>query len=200
MTALLKRRGFLCALLGASLTLYGCSRSEELTQLHGMDMTDANFGEDFLLTGTDGMQYRLSDFKGKVVLIFFGFTQCPDVCPTALFRAAEVKKLLGEDGDQLQVIFITVDPERDTPQVLDAYVNAFDPSFLGLYGDLDQTAKTARDFKVFYQKVPTGASYTMDHTAITYVYDRNGSLRLGLRHSQTAEEYAEDIRHILALD
>lgn len=200
MTPSLKRRRLLSAVVAASLALYGCSRSEELTNLNGMDMTGANFGQDFLLTGIDGAQYRLSDFKGKVVLIFFGFTQCPDVCPTALFRAAEVKKLLGKDGDQLQVIFITVDPERDTPQVLDAYVSAFDPSFLGLYGDLDQTAKTARDFKVFYQKVPTGASYTMDHTAITYVYDRNGSLRLGLRHSQTAEEYAQDIRQILTLD
>lgn len=200
MTPLQKRRSVLCALLASSLGLYGCSRSEELTQLHGLDMTGADFGKDFLLTGTDGAPYRLTDFKGKVVLIFFGFTQCPDVCPTALFRAAEVKRLLGKDGEKLQVIFITVDPERDTPQVLDAYVTAFDPSFRGLYGDLEQTAKTARDFKVYYQKVPTGASYTMDHTAITYVYDRNGSLRLGLRHSQTAEEYAQDIRQILALN
>lgn len=200
MTPSLKRRSFLSALIAASLSLYGCSRSEELSTLHGIDMTDADFGRDFLLAGTDGAQHSLSNFKGKVTLIFFGFTQCPDVCPTALFRAAEVKKLLGEDGAQLQVLFITVDPERDTPEVLEAYVTAFDPSFLGLYADLDQTAKTAREFKVFYAKVPTGSSYTMDHSTLTYVYDRRGKLRLGLRHTQTAQEYAEDIRQVLALN
>ncbi|SHI25504.1 SCO family protein [Pollutimonas bauzanensis] len=196
----MSRRHFFFFALAASASLYGCSRSKELSDIHGIDMADTDIGRDFLLTGTDGRQHRLSDFKGKAVLIFFGFTQCPDVCPTALFRAAEVKKLLGEDGERLQTLFITVDPERDTPEVLDAYVTAFDPSFLGLYGDLEQTAKTARDFKVFYQKVPTGSSYTMDHTAMTYVYDRDGRLRLGLRHSLTAQEYAEDIRQILALD
>jgi len=196
----MSRRYFLSLAFSASAVLYGCSRSDELKDIHGIDMSGTDIGRDFLLTGTDGQQHRLADFKGKAVLVFFGFTQCPDVCPTALLRAAEVKKLLGKDGDQLQVLFITVDPERDTPEVLQAYVTAFDPSFMGLYGDLDQTAKTARDFKVFYAKIPTGSSYTMDHTAITYVYDRSGRLRLGLRHAQTAEEYAADIRQILALD
>ncbi|MFC4297241.1 SCO family protein [Castellaniella hirudinis] len=200
MTSSMPRRGFLAALIAAGLSLYGCSRTEELKDLNGIDMSGTDIGRDFLLTGTDGRRHRLADFKGKAVLVFFGFTQCPDVCPTALFRAAEVKRLLGTDGDQLQVLFITVDPERDTPEVLKAYVSAFDPSFMGLYGDLDQTAKTAKDFKVYYAKVPTGASYTMDHSAITYVYDRSGRLRLGLRHTQTAEEYAADIRQVLALD
>jgi len=200
MISSIQRRGFLAALIAAGLSLYGCSRTEELKNINGIDMSGTEIGQDFLLTGTDGRQHRLADFKDKAVLVFFGFTQCPDVCPTALFRAAEVKKLLGPDGDQLQVLFITVDPERDTPEVLKAYVSAFDPSFMGLYGDLDQTAKTAKNFKAYYAKVPTGASYTMDHSAITYVYDRAGRLRLGLRHTQTAEEYAADIRQILALD
>ncbi|HBT32595.1 MAG TPA: SCO family protein [Pusillimonas sp.] len=196
----LSRRHFLSLTLASSLVLYGCSRTEEPIVTNGIDMSETDIGRDFLLTGTDGQQHRLADFKGKAVLIFFGFTQCPDVCPTALFRAAQVKKLLGEDGDQLQVLFITVDPERDTPDVLQAYVQAFDPSFMGLYGDLEQTAKTARDFKVYYAKVPTGSSYTMDHSTTSYVYDRSGQLRLGLRHSQTAREYAADIRQVLALN
>ncbi|MGB3290443.1 MAG: SCO family protein [Burkholderiaceae bacterium] len=200
MISSLQRRGFLATLIAASLSLYGCSRSDELKDIHGIDMSGTDIGRDFLLTGTDGQQHDLSDFKGKAVLIFFGFTQCPDVCPTALLRAAQVKEMLGKDGDQLQVLFITVDPERDTPEVLKAYVSAFDPSFMGLYGDLDQTAKTAKNFKAYYAKVPTGSSYTMDHSAITYVYDRAGRLRLGLRHTQTAEEYAADIRQVLALD
>ncbi|MCK9511600.1 MAG: SCO family protein [Pigmentiphaga sp.] len=200
MISSLQRRGFLATLIAASLSLYGCSRSDELKDIHGIDMSGTDIGRDFLLTGTDGQQHDLSDFKGKAVLIFFGFTQCPDVCPTALLRAAQVKEMLGKDGDQLQVLFITVDPERDTPAVLQAYVTAFDPTFMGLYGDLDQTAKTAKNFKAYYAKVPTGSSYTMDHSTITYMYDRSGRLRLGLRHTQTAEEYASDIRQVLALD
>lgn len=130
-------------------------------------------------------------------MMFFGFTQCPDVCPTALVRAATVKQLLGADGDRLQVIFVTVDPERDTPEILKAYTAAFDPSFLGLYGDLKHTEETAKDFKVFYKKVPTGSSYTMDHSALSYVYDPDGKLRLVLRHTQSAEEYAADLRQLL---
>src|SRR5690606_31711311 len=114
----LQRRGFLAALIAAGLSLYGCSRTEALNTINGIDMSGTNIGHDFLLTGTDGRQHRLADFRGKAVLVFFGFTQCPDVCPTALFRAAELKKLLGNEGDQLQVLFITVDPERDTPEVL----------------------------------------------------------------------------------
>ncbi len=200
MISSMQRRGFLAALIAGGLSLYGCSRSDELENIHGIDMSDTDIGRDFQLSGADGRQYRLSDFQGKAVLIFFGFTQCPDVCPTALFRAAEVKRLLGKDGDQLQVLFITVDPERDTPEVLDAYVTAFDSSFIGLYGDLEKTKKTAGDFKAYYAKVPTGSSYTMDHSAITYVYDRSGQLRLGLRHTQTVEEYAADIRQVLALN
>lgn len=190
----------IAVLLGCLLFLCGCWRSETLTDIHGKNLTGAKFGQDFSLMGTDGSMHTLSDFRGKVVLVFFGFTQCPDVCPTALLRAANVKKLLGPDANRLQVIFITVDPERDTPQLLGNYVAAFDPSFLGLYGTMEETKKTATAFKVYYQKVPTGSSYTMDHSALSYLYDVHGHLRVAMSPSQTAEQYAEDIRKILALD
>jgi protein SCO1/2 len=139
----------------------------------------------------------VADFKGKAVMLFFGFTQCPDICPTALVRAAEIRKMLGADGERLQVIFVTVDPERDSPVVLKAYTQAFDPSFLGLYGDPQKTSETAKAFKAFYRKVPTGSSYTMDHSAFSYVFDPAGKIRLALRHEQSAQECAEDLRKIL---
>ncbi len=190
----------LAVLLSCLLFLCGCGRSDTLTNIHGRNLTDARFGRDFSLMGTDGSLHTLSDFRGKVLLVFFGFTQCPDICPTALLRAADVKKLLGPDGDRLQVLFVTVDPERDTPQLLGNYVGAFDPTFLGLYGTLEETKQTAAEFKVYYQKVPTGSSYTMDHSALSYLYDTNGRLRIAMSPNQTAEEYAEDIRKILALN
>ena len=139
----------------------------------------------------------LADFKGQALMVFFGFTQCPDVCPTALTRALEIRQLLGPDGQRLAVAFITIDPERDTPEVLKAYVGAFDPGFVALRGDEAQTAEVAREFKVFYKKVPTGASYTMDHSAITYVFDPEGRLRVAFRHEQDAQDCAADLRQIL---
>jgi len=167
------------------------------TRFNGVDITGANYAQDFRLTDADGRERTLADFKGKAVMMFFGFTQCPDVCPTALVRAAEIKRLLGSDGDRLQVIFVTVDPERDSPVVLKAYTQAFDPSFIGLYGDLQRTSETAKDFKVFYKKVPTGSSYTMDHSAFSYVFDPKGKIRIVLRHEQGAQECADDLRTIL---
>ena len=184
---------------GASLgtmALGGCDKLAPYI-FHGIDITGADYGKDFRLTDPDGRQRTLADFKGQAVMMFFGFTQCPDVCPTALARAAEVKRLLGEDGRGLQVLFVTIDPERDTPELLKAYTAAFDPTFIGLHADAQQLEATARDFKVFYKKVPTGSSYTMDHSALSYVFDRGGRLRLALRHEMGAKEYAEDIRHIL---
>lgn len=163
------------------MTLAACD-SKTPVAYHGIDLTGATYAMDLRLSDPDGKERTLADFRGKAVLIFFGFTQCPDVCPTALTRAAEVKRLLGTDGDRFQALFITVDPERDTPEVLKAYTAAFDPSFIGLYGDAQRTAETAKDFKVYYKKVPTGASYTMDHTSLSYVYDSQGKLRLALRH------------------
>ena len=180
--------------------LGGCNRAGDAAApgFRGIDLTGAAYGRDFRLTDADGRARSLADYKGKAVLLYFGFTQCPDVCPTALIRAAKVKQLLGAEGDKLQVIFITVDPERDTPAVIKAYTAAFDPSFIGLYGDAKRTRETADEFKVYYKQVPTGSSYTMDHSALSYAFDPQGRLRLALRHEQTAEDYAHDLRQLLA--
>lgn len=161
------------------------------------DITGANFGRDFSLLDPDGNTRSLSDFRGRAVMMFFGFTQCPDICPTALSRAAEVARLLGEDAGRLQVIFVSVDPERDVPEVLRAYTAAFDPSFLGLYTTVDETQEMADSFRVFYRKVPTGGSYTMDHTATSYVYDPEGRLRLAVSYQSSAESIASDLRILL---
>jgi len=178
----------------------GCNRAGDAAApgFRGIDLTGAPYGRNFRLTDADGRERTLADYKDKAVLMYFGFVQCPDVCPTALIRAAKVKQLLGADGDKLQVIFITVDPERDTPEVIKAYTAAFDPSFIGLYGDAKRTRETADEFKVYYKQVPTGSSYTMDHSALSYAFDPQGRLRLALRHEQTAEDYAHDLRQLLA--
>ena len=194
----LRRRGLLGAGL-ATLLLAACGKPTSLGEVHGINLEGSQLGKDFRLLDTEGVERSLADYRGKVVLMFFGFTQCPDVCPTALVRAAEVKEQLGADGERLQVLFVTVDPERDTPEVLKAYAQAFDPGFVGLYGDEARMRETAREFKVFYQKVPTGDSYTIDHTALSYVYDTQGKIRLALRHDQTPEEYVEDLRKVFAL-
>jgi len=180
----------------ATLSLAACDKVLP-DRFNGIDITGANYAQDFRLTDPEGRERTVADFKGKAVMLFFGFTQCPDVCPTALLRAAEIRHMLGADGERLQVIFVTVDPERDTPVVLKAYTNAFDPSFIGLYGDLQRTSETAKAFKAYYKKVPTGSSYTMDHSAFSYVYDPQGKVRLVLRHEQGAPECAEDLRKIL---
>ncbi len=161
------------------------------------DLTGAEYARDLRLQDPQGRWRTLSEFKGRVVLLFFGFTQCPDVCPTALARAAEVMRLLGDDAARLQVIFVSVDPERDTAELLRDYTAAFHPSFLGLRGSLEATAATARDFKVFYRKVPTGSSYTLDHTALSYAYDPAGRLRLAIRHEAPAADVAADLRRLL---
>lgn len=179
----------------------GCQdNTAGVSRFHGLDLTGASYGRDFRLLDAQGREHSLADFRGKVVLLYFGFTQCPDVCPTALSRAAEVKTLLGAEGERLQVIFVTIDPERDTPQVIQPYVTAFDPSFLGLYGDAQRTRETAAEFKVFYKKVPTGGSYTMDHSTLSYAFDPQGRLRLALRHEQNAQDYAQDLQRLLQGD
>lgn len=187
-----RRRLLLSSL--ALLALAGCG--PETPKLHGMDLSGMPTG-DFQLQDTDGRERRLADYRGHPVMLFFGFTQCPDICPTALTRAVEVKRLLGADADTLRILFITVDPDRDTPDILRAYTQAFDPGFVGLRGTDQQTRAAAQSFKVFYQKVPTGSSYTMDHTALTYLIDAQGKLRLALRHQQSAEECAQDVRTVL---
>jgi len=186
----------LTAMAWGALALSGCSR-EAKTSFQGVDVTGAEYAKDIPLRDVDGKQRSIKDFAGKVVVVFFGYTQCPDVCPTALTRALEIRELLGADGARLAVAFITIDPERDTAQVLKAYVGAFDPGFVALRGDEAQTAEVAREFKVFYKKVPTGASYTMDHSAITYVFDPEGRLRVAFRHEQDAQDCAADLRQIL---
>ncbi|MDO9599936.1 MAG: SCO family protein [Azoarcus sp.] len=179
----------------AAVALTACDSTA--LQFRNTDITGANFGTDFSLLDPEGNTRSLSDFRGKAVMMFFGFTQCPDICPTALSRATEVRKLLGDDGQHLKVIFVSVDPERDVPEVLKAYTAAFDPDFLGLYTSVENTRKVADDFRVFYRKVPTGGSYTMDHTATSYVYDPQGRLRLAVSHQSSAESIAADVRILL---
>ncbi|MFZ6844406.1 SCO family protein [Undibacterium sp. RuTC16W] len=174
----------------------GCSRSAPV--FTGLDITGADFGKVLHLRSPDGVVHTLDSFKGRYVMMFFGFTQCPDVCPTALARAVDVRKLLGADGDKIQVVFVTIDPERDTPELLRQYTAAFDPGFLGLSGSLTETEEAAKEFRIFYKKIPGGSSYTMDHTAITYVFDTEGRIRLALKHEQTASQCAQDMRSLMA--
>jgi protein SCO1/2 len=186
------------AALAVALLLAACGSSRPSFQ--NTDVTGAEFGREFRLAGHDGKPRTLADFQGKVVAVFFGFTHCPDVCPTTLATMREVKEKLGADGARLQVIFVTVDPDRDTPELLSKYVTAFDPTFLGLHGTQEEIAQAAKAFKVYYQKVPgkTPDTYTMDHTASTYLYDPQGRLRLFVRHGQSVDPIVQDIRALLA--
>jgi protein SCO1/2 len=163
-------------------------------------VTGLDYAKGFSLTDHTGKPRTLADYKGKVVLVFFGYTQCPDVCPTTMAEMASVMQKLGPQADQVQVLFITLDPERDTPALLSSYVPAFDKRFVGLYGTPEQTAKVAKDFKVFYSKVPgkEPGSYTIDHTAGSYVFDREGRLRLFIRHGGGADPIVHDIRQLLS--
>ncbi|MBE0589331.1 MAG: SCO family protein [Hydrogenophaga sp.] len=168
------------------------------TPFKGIDISGAPYGRGFTLIDFNGQSRTLADFSGRVVMLYFGFVQCPDVCPTALTRAAAVKQQLGADAAQLQVIFVTVDPERDTPELLRDYMAAFDPSFMALTGSPEQIKAVADEFRVYYKKVPTGSTYTLDHTALSYLFDREGHIRVVLRHEQTADDYTADIRQLLA--
>lgn len=181
-----------------ALALAGCG-GETGTRFYNTDLTGAAYGKSLSLTDHHGDRRELADFKGKVVTLFFGFTQCPDVCPSSLSTMSEVMRQLGADADRLQVLFVTVDPERDTRELLEAYVPAFDPRFLGLYGDLEETAEVAREFKVFYRKSGDveGPNYTIDHSAGTYVFDPNGRLRLYIKHGEPVDSIVGDIRLLL---
>jgi protein SCO1/2 len=190
----------LAAALAAVTALGGCNRSEPAAApFNNVDLTGAKYAQGFKLTDHAGVVRTLADFKGKVTVIFFGFTHCPDACPTTMVELAEVRKRLGADGERLQVLFVTLDPERDSADALSKYVPAFDPSFLGLYGTAEQTAEVAREFKVFYQKVPgqTPLSYTLDHTAGSYVFDKEGRIRLLIRPNQPIEAVVADIRRLI---
>ena len=187
---------FLAATLVAGL-LAACS--PEALKFKSIDITGADYVKGFALADHNGVQRSLADFKGKAVVVFFGFTQCPDVCPTALADLAEVKRLLGPQGDKLQGIFVSVDPERDTPEVLKAYMANFDPGFIALRPSMDQLPDVAKGFKVFYKKVegPTPTSYTIEHSAGSYVFDPQGRVRLYTRQAVGAQGLAEDIALLL---
>jgi len=185
----------LAALLAAALV--ACS--PEGPKFRSTDITGAEFGRELALDGHDGRPRTLADFRGKAVLVFFGYTHCPDVCPTTLADAAQALKALGKDADRVQVLFVTVDPERDTPAVLSKYVPAFDPRFLGMHGDAAAIQKAAKEFKIFYEKRPGKApgEYTMDHSGQSYVFDPQGRIRLLLRHDRLSQDLAEDLRTLL---
>ncbi|HKO88611.1 MAG TPA: SCO family protein [Burkholderiales bacterium] len=185
--------------------LIGClvlalSACEMQRAFQNTDITGSDFAKDFRLVDHNGKTRTLADYHGKVLAVFFGFTHCPDVCPTTLSEMKAVKEALGADGDRFQVLFITVDPERDTPQLLAQYVPAFDPTFVGLTGDAEAIARTAKEFKVFYQKVPGSAPdrYSMDHSAATYIFDPEGRVRLYVRNGQGPEPLVQDIKLLLS--
>jgi len=186
---------FLCACLACcALPMAGC---DDKPHFQNMDISGADYGRDFELLDPYGNTRRLTDFRGKVVMLFFGFVQCPDVCPTALQRATAVRRLLGADGERVQIIFITVDPERDIPNILRAYSAAFEADVLGLYGTLEKTHETAKAFRIYFRKVPTGGGYTVDHTATSYIYDTEGRLRLAVPYQSTAKSIADDVALLL---
>ena len=200
---MLQRRFFSRTVLSLGLLavvwgLTGCSQGKP--SFHGVDITGANYAQGWTLSDQDGQERTLKDFAGKAVVVFFGFTQCPDVCPTALQEIAEAKRLLGADGDKLQGIFITVDPERDSAELLKAYVGNFGPDFVALRPSPEQLPQVTKDFKIYYKKVEgqTPTSYTMDHSAGSFTFDPQGRIRLYNRHASGAEALAADVKILLS--
>jgi protein SCO1 len=195
----MSRRTFLAASAAACAATLLAACSKRKPQFKAIDLTGADYARDLRLPDADGRERSLNDFRGKVVVLFFGYTQCPDVCPTTLSEIAQAKQLLGPDGARVQGVFVTLDPERDTPQVLKAYLANFDPTFVALRGTPEQTAAVAKDFKIFYQKVPgkTPGSYTLDHSAAAYVYDPEGRLRLYTRYGSGPQALASDVKLLL---
>jgi protein SCO1/2 len=190
----------LLTLLAMVLALAGCDKlATKPPSFQNTDLTGLDYAKGFELTDHTGKKRTLADFRGKVVVLFFGYTQCPDVCPTTMIEMANVLKELGPKADQVQVLFVTLDPERDTPELLAHYVPAFDKRFIGLSGDAAATAKVAKEFKVFYAKQPGAepGSYSMDHTAGSYVFDRDGNIRLFLRHGQGTAPIVHDLKQLL---
>lgn len=191
------RRTALLSLAGL-LALAACAPRDK-PQFKSVDISGVDYAQDFALPDADGRMRSIKDFAGKAVVVFFGYTQCPDVCPTTLQEIAEAKKLLGPDGDKVQGIFITVDPARDKPEMLKAYMANFGPDFIALRGSDEQTAAVAKDFKVYYKRVEgkTPGSYFMEHTAASYVYDPQGRLRLYTRYGSGAQALADDLKLLL---
>ena len=188
----------ICYLAVLCIALTACSPKPEFKNI---DITGSTaFGKDFSLLDPDGKVRTLADFKGKVVVMFFGYTQCPDVCPTTLTEMQQVMTLLGPQSDKVQVLFVTVDPGRDTAEILKQYVPSFDSRFLGLRpADEAALEKVTKDFKIYYKKVPGSSpgSYTIDHTAGSYAFDPEGRLRLYIKHAQGPETLAQDLKELL---
>jgi protein SCO1/2 len=200
----LNRTRRLVVLAAAAMPLAGCDRllgKASAPAFHFPDITGAEFARHLELPDADGRMRSLADWKGKIVVVFFGYTQCPDFCPTTLAELAQIKKSLGATGDRVQVVFVTVDPERDTPEILKAYVGNFGPDFIGLRGSLEQTAAAAKEFKVFYAKVPgkTPGSYSMDHSAASFVFDPAGKVRLYLPYGGDPKVVAADLQQLAAV-
>ncbi len=183
--------------LAAACIVAGCHSGQPSFQ--STDITGADFGKAFALTDHNGKPRTLGDFRGQIVVMFFGFTHCPDVCPTTLAELAVAVKKLGPSGEKVQVLLVTVDPERDTPELLAKYVTAFNPKFLALRGNADETARVAKEFKVIFQKVagPRPENYSMDHSAGSYIFDRQGRLRLYVGYGRGADVFAHDIDLLL---
>jgi protein SCO1 len=193
--SLTRRRSLL--VVASALALSACG--EKKPAFSGIDITGADYATGFNLTDHNGQSRTLADFKGQAVVVFFGFTQCPDVCPTSLGELAEARRLLGADGERLQGLFISIDPERDTPEIMKAYMDSFDPSFLALYAAPDAMPALAKSYRMYYKKVPgsTPTNYTMDHSAGSYVYDAAGRIRLYHRYGSGAQALANDVKLLL---
>jgi protein SCO1/2 len=193
--SLRQRAGALLLPLLVCLVLAHCTKPA----FNNIDISGADYARDFTLTDAGGARRTLGDYHGKAVVLFFGYTHCPDVCPTTLARLAQARKLLGPEAERVQVLFVTLDPERDTPQLLARYVPAFDPSFVGLTGTQQQIEAAAREFKVFFQKVPgpTPDTYTLDHSSGSFVFDPKGHVRLYLTDRSGAEQIAADLKRLL---
>jgi protein SCO1/2 len=194
------RRRDLIGLALAAFAVAGCDKLMPSSRtFNGVDITGSDLGPDFRLTDHNGKERTLADFRGKAVALFFGYTHCPDVCPTTLSDMANAVKLLGPDGQRVQVIFVTLDPKRDTPELLKSYVPAFNPTFLALYGDAPATAKVLKDFKIYAAERPgkTPESYTVDHSAQSLVFDTRGKLRLMLPYGTPGDKIASDLKILL---
>jgi len=187
----------LCVAVCSLVVVTACSPDKP--KFNAIDVTGANYAKSFALKDHTGQERKLTDFKGKVVVVFFGYTQCPDVCPTTMTELVEVKRLLGANGDKLQAVFITVDPARDTAELLNAYVTNFDPGFVALIPTPEQLAEVAKEFKIYYKKVDgkTPTSYTMEHSAGSYIFDGQGQVRLFSRYGSGAQAIAQDIAVLL---
>ena len=184
-------------LASAGIVLSACQPGKP--QFRGIDITGVDYAQNLRATDFNGQPRTLADFRGKVVVLFFGYTQCPDVCPTTLQELLEVKQALGADGDKLQAVFVSLDPERDTPEVLKAYLANFDESFVGLSGTADEIAAVAKDFKIFFKKVPgkVEGTYTLDHSAGTYLFDPQGRLRVYERYGAGPQLLTQDVKALL---